>query len=260
VDIVLDFEPGISFPHRQANRALRAHPVRWHEIPPPGEAAEPPAQGTVEESKPPPSLLFDEDELARICARLAVRLRAQEEARRAAEREQEESHALARFWQGLEEYLLEERRRRAEARARLGELLDLALRHLAQGLAARFERAALEATLEEWRGRLFPDERVIVRVRPEMRERLAAAWSERLQQRQATRFEIEFVADATLAPGALRLERDNGGIFERDPQCWAEELAAALAACLRGEEGAAASRSGRKTAEREPRSAEECES
>ncbi len=258
MDIVLDFEPGIAFPHRQANRGLRGHPVRWREIPPSGDAAEPPARGADGESKPPPSLLFDEDELARICARLAARLRAQEEARRAEEREREESRALARLWQGLEEHLLEGRRRRAEARARLAELLELALRHLAQGLAARFERAALEATLEEWCGRLFPDERVIVRVRPEMRERLVAAWSERLQQREAARFEIEFVADATLAPGALRLERENGGIFERDPQCWAEELAAALAACLCGDDGAAANRSGRTAGEHEHQSSEEC--
>ncbi len=201
---------------------------------PPGLEAEAPSAGSAPAPpaapSPPPPLRFDEGELARAMAAASLATRRELVAAWQAEEDRRLSREVARVAAALEAEEARAARARTETRRALATILETALRRVVPVLLERLEVAHLRRLLEDWCGRLLPEETVRVRVRPAVREPLAAALDGGGGER-APRF--EFVADPALPPGGVTLERSDGRVHHR-PDELVEELVAALRAILDG--------------------------
>ncbi len=225
------FHPGISLgPWRPA--WSRGIPMVWRELA--AEPPEPPAAAAPSEPDPPQRpLVFTEEEVARLAAGIALEVRRQcaEACRARLERLREEE--LARMAARIEELARSWQHERRKEREELAALLREAVLALGQKLLVRTEAEAVEATVREWIARLLPDRPVQVVVRPELRDRLAARWAADAGGEGAVA-PVEFVADAGLDAGDLRLVAGDGRI-ERRGAVFVRELAAALEACVRAD-------------------------
>jgi len=201
---------------------------------PPGLEAEMPDAGSAPappvEPSAPPALRFAEDELARAMAAAALETRRTLLAAWRAEEARRLSAEVARVAAALEAEAARVARDRTGTRKALVAILETALRRLVPVLLERLEAAHLRRLLEDWCARLLPEETVRVRVRPTVRESLAAAFDGRGGE-GLPRF--EFVADPALPPGGVTLERGDGRIHHR-PDALVEELVAALRTIVDG--------------------------
>ncbi len=209
----------------------RARPPRtvgpWHPAFPEAAEAEGrvrPARGWSPEEAAGRPVLFDEAELARALAAACADTRRELVAAFAAEEERRLSRAVEAVRAGLERAMAELAAALAESRGALVELLATALRRAVPALLARLEEAEVRRVLEGWSRRVLPEEVLVVRVRPEVRDALAAGAAA-----GGTRF--EFVADPALPPGGVVLELPQG-CARHDPARLVEGLVAALAGLL----------------------------
>ncbi len=203
----------------------------WAEIEVSGPVEEPavPAAGEdAPEAAGDPPLLFDEEEVARICAALARR--ADREATEAAARREAElrSTALARFevrlaeladagdgfWLHLHEQLAEVIRGFAEA----------AVPMLVQRLGKEEVTAAVTGILE----RLGPEDRLEIRVSPDLAEDLSRLLPTGAGS-SGTGTGWRVVADPEMTAGDFRIDRPHGFVERR-----ADEICARIAEAVIG--------------------------
>lgn len=224
----LPFEAGLDLVRhgRQGGAASWKPPSLDAPDPPPGPEHRP----SLAERR----LLFDEDQLARALAAVCTRQRRELEAAFAAEQERRLAAAVEAVHAALGRALGSLAAALAEGRGAVRDILETALRRVVPSLLARVEETEVRRVLDDWSRRVLPEEGLIVRVRPEVRDALAAA-----PPGSARDLRLEFVADPALPPGGVVLELPDGRA-RHDPSRMVEELAAALGALLGGGDGAAA--------------------
>ncbi len=214
------FEPGID---RLRPLPSSAEPRRWSL---PGLDEPDPRPSPPAETAPPrPAVLhFDEAELARAMAAAALACRRELEQAWQAEEQRRLSHELAQVRTRLETMAETSAMARAETRRALADILATAIRRLVPTLLARLELDHLRHLLVAWSQRLLPEETVRVRVRPAVREALAAALGSGPEEGRAR---LEIVADPAMPVGGVTVERAEGAIHHR-PEQLVEELVAGL--------------------------------
>jgi len=223
----------------------------WGEIvvaePEPEETAEPAsgrdaAEAPVRVDLADVPLRFDEDELARACA--GVARQAETAALQAAEREaiERRSRAVERFGEGLAAFVSRGDALWDELGARFGEVVEglaaVAVPALMRGLA----KDELRVSVREVLARFGPDERLRIRVAPELAEDLTRALGSGSGTVEGgARWEIE--GDPGLEAGDFRIERRHGFLERRAAEI-CEEVVGAVRAVLGAASGREATRDG----------------
>ncbi len=181
-------------------------------------------------------ILFDEEELARICA--AVAWQAQSAEREAAQRREAEARtaALAEFEARLEALAASGDRAWAELQCQLVEVVYRLAAAAVPALIARLEKQEVLVAVTDLLARLGPEEELHIRVHPGLAENLArqlAAASGTAGD--AIRWQV--VAEEGMPPGDFRIERRHGFIERRTEEICGQILAA-VEAVLAGTRGA----------------------
>ncbi|GBD43059.1 hypothetical protein HRbin40_00522 [bacterium HR40] len=177
---------------------------------------------------PTGELTFDEAEVARLCAAVAARARAERVAvETAAVRARLEAIAagLRTAWNALEQAREEELR---ATRRRLGLMLAEAFSRLAPQVLDRFRRQQLAHEIAEALRLLREERRIRVFVPPDLVEPIAAAV---LADGADTAERIEILPDEGCAPAGCRIEGGEATL-DYDPARMVAAIAAALRAVL----------------------------
>ena len=214
------FEPGID---RLRPFSSSTEPRPWS-LPGLDEPDSQPSSPTETAPPQPPALRFDEAELARAMAAAALACRRALEQAWQAEEQRRLSCEMAQVRARLEAMADTVATARAETRRALADILATAIRRLVPTLLTRLELDHLRRLLGAWSQRLLPEETVRVRVRPAVREALAAALGSGPEEGRAR---LEIVADPAMPVGGVTVERAEGAIHHR-PEQLAEELVAGL--------------------------------
>ncbi len=205
----------------------------WGEITVTAAVDEPPAgaeRATERRDDPSPGerpLLFDETEVARICA--GVARRAAEGARATAARQAEElrTAALVAFEARLAELAAGAERAWREVREQLAEVTYGMVATALPILVRRLHREEVTGAVRELLDRLGPEAELRIRVHPELAEDLDR-WLGGRSGETGERVAWQVVADGELAPGDFRIERRHGFLERR-----AEEICAAILEAVR---------------------------
>ncbi len=205
----------------------------WQEIvvgPPEEEPAPAPAAapaGVVPAAETVP-LLFDEDEVARICA--AVTRRAERRVRELAARREAElrNAALTRFEARLDELAGSGDTVWRQLRAQLAEVIRSFAEAAVPSLVQRLGNAEVTAAVTGILDRMGPEDGLEVRVCPELAEDLARLLP-RSAGRTGTGTAWRVVADPAMSAGDFRIDRRHGFLERR-----AEEICARIAEAVGG--------------------------
>lgn len=199
-----------------------------------GEAGEP-------EPEPARSLLFDENEVARLCSAAASRARADQRAEDRREFDAARQLLVDQLVSAFERWIAQDRAAWEATRARAARVLAAALRALAPSFLARVQEGEIEAAVGRWLARLDPGDTARVHVPQSAAPALAAALEGGVGRRAGVALEV--VGDPELPPGAFRIER-GFTLIEGRPEPVLEALAGALEDILgssRGNPSAASS-------------------
>ncbi len=207
--------------------------------PPPATGCREPAEDAAAEAS---AILFDEDELARVCAGVAWQARSAE--REVARRREAEARtaALAAFEARLEALAASDDRAWAALERQLAEVVYRLAAAAVPALVARLERQEVLMAVTDLLARLGPEEELQIRVHPGLAEDL----SRRLAASSGTAggaIRWQVVAEEGMAPGDFRIERRHGFVERRAEDICSQILAAVeavLTVPAAGDDGAAA--------------------